>query len=128
MQMSNMTSTRFSTLQHTLLFGTLLGMISGHMFTGNEASYIMISQPSELVEATAKDNAENNVFVLYFTPWSMDRKSSLAYLELYDLYHHHRDFTTRFLAFNCEVYSAFCENQGVKILPSFLHHFKYGNG
>ena len=98
-------------------------MSEGNTFTGIETSYILTSPPSVLVEATAKGSIENNVFALYFTPWSMNRQSSLAYLELYDLYHHYRDFTIQFFAINCEVYSTFCENQGVKVLPSFSHHF-----
>ena len=94
-------------------------MSEGNVFTGIETSYILTSQPSVLVEATAEDNIENNVFALYFTPWSMNRISSLAYLELYDLYHHYRDFTIQFFAINCEVYSTFCENQGVKSFHLF---------
>ena len=124
--MWKMPSSSRKTLQHTLLFATLLGIIhmsEGNVFTGIETSYILTSQPSVLVEATTEDNIENNVFALYFTPWSMNRISSLAYLELYDLYHHYRDFTIQFFAINCEVYSTFCENQGVKVLPSFSHHF-----
>ena len=102
-------------------------MSEGNVFTGIETSYILTSQPSVLVEATTEDNIENNVFALYFTPWSMSRISSLAYLELYDLYHHYRDFKIQFFAINCEVYSAFCENQGVEVLPSFSHHFNRSN-
>ena len=88
----------------------------------NEVSFILTSQPNTFHEITNQTKG-NHVFVLYYTKWSMTRQISNVYLELYDLYHHHRDFTTNFLAYNCEIYQAFCEKQNIKQLPSFKYYF-----
>lgn len=86
------------------------------------SSYIINSKVHDFYKMTNRTE-ENHVFVLYYTPWLMSRQTSLAYLELYDLYHHHRDYTTNFLAYNCEIAQSFCEKQGVQQLPSLNYYF-----
>ena len=86
------------------------------------SSYIINSRVRDFYKMTNRTE-ENHVFVLYYTPWVMSGQTSLAYLELYDLYHHHRDYTTNILAYNCEIAQSFCEKQGAQQLPSLNHYF-----